>query len=94
MNTVFQQILDLGTGEEAEQGDKEINGNKRAIDLTDGERACPNLATIQVQQTLSQVPADTDMLRTILDTVSRKTNRFQHAAICCRPENQTRDECL
>ena len=72
MNTVFQQILDLGTGKEAEQGDKEIDGNTRAIDLTDDEKACPDPAAIQVQQARAQVPVDINILKTILDTVSRE----------------------
>ena len=68
INAVVQQILDLGTNEDAE---KEVDGTTRVIDLIDEEIGNNDSAATQVQN-LAKIPVDTNMLQKILERVEKE----------------------
>lgn len=68
MKALVQQILDLGTNEDADKG---VNGTTRVIDMTHRESEKNNSAATQVQN-LVKVPLNTNMLQKILETVEKQ----------------------
>ena len=68
MNAVVQQMLDLGTNEDAY---KEVDKTTRVIDLTNEESAKNDSAATQVQN-LAKIPVDTNMLQKVLETVEKQ----------------------
>ena len=84
MNAVVQQILDLGTKEDA---DKEVDRTTRVIDLTEKESVKNDSAATQVQN-LAKIPVETNMLQKILETVEKQGSVLACSNLlsCQRPE--------